>query len=231
MPFNASRDCSLQKQLQIGLIAADVISPRSCDRTSRGTHGVGQMGSLVVQVAYTKEQSKEIYDMIKPEVMLAPTDSQARCIILLGKNSCNAVPNSCIARLGPDEKEPSPLRFFAYPGGHKIEGLERSQKFIAFVWANQDQNFRVHWPAMTGYEQDEWIKSWVRCGHTHERRQEQTRGLIGTNISVLTAVEITAAVVYSPTLRERIPNDHQVPAGDRPAPRPAAVRALDFMNL
>ena len=101
------------------------------------------------------------------------------------------------------------------PGGAIITSKVHASMFGAFVYNNQDAP-RTKWAHMTGEEQWEWFRVWRDvCDRTHERREDQTRGLRGTNLIARVPDEATLEAVLptSPSLkRRRRPENHPVDA-------------------
>jgi hypothetical protein len=93
------------------------------------------------------------------------------------------------------------LAQYCAPGSIQFTGIQNAKKFISFLHTNMDNGSRVKWYDMTGRQQWEWYQAWLTSGQTHLRTENNTRGLKGTDLTVLVTVEqIRAAMVLSPSL-------------------------------
>ena len=68
-----------------------------------------------------------------------------------------------------------------------------------------DDAHRVVWQDLTGLQQFEWYRAWTSTDGTHLRNVPATNGLRGTDPARLNATNIEAAILRSPSLRDRRP--------------------------
>lgn len=212
-PFQVDVDCSPEIQEAVGLRKAMCETPRVGDKTRPGEHNYNQNSSWCIQDSFTTEGASTLWGMVSPEKKNAPADKhEAYQLALLAKNA-NKKPSSAVRKLVPDcEKKGFGTTFYIAPGSGLFEGFRASHKFIAFLFANMDDNACEKWYNMTGREQYEWYRAWERAGRTHLRTPDKTIGLRGTDLNrIKTQADLNNAMIFSPSLgRRNRPTGHAV---------------------
>ena len=215
MAFDADNDFTTEMQAAVGLHQANINLPRTGDKNVTGKMGASINSSHYYATSLNNNQSRLIIDTIPAEVKnngdMAP-DLAVALAKLYDTASMNA-PEAVTAKLPEGAKESPGGVYVVSPGGALITGKTQSSMFGAFVYNNQDAP-RTKWAHMTGEEQWEWYRVWRDvCGRTHERREDQTRGLRGTNLIRRVPDEETLEAVLpsTPSLkRRRRPENHPV---------------------
>lgn len=213
--FRADQFAHMAAQLQVDLRVVNVQIQRQGDRTAQGQQGCDMASSCAHMNPLSKEAALFIFNQLSQAIKDNPgTAQRAEYIAQLARNAAEPIPAGCanlITRPIPDEG----VRIYWTPGGHLFTGRSDAARFISFLFLNMDDGHRIAWPDLTGREQWEWGEAWKRCGKTHVRVVNQTRGLPGTNIGLLTTVaNVRAAMAISPSLKDRRPAQHPVNAAD-----------------
>ena len=203
--FDPRIHCDRDVQQELGLSVPNVKSaPRVGDRTIEGEIGKDIMGAIGYRANMTEDQARITYDLISEASKTTVNDPATAHA--LAAHACNAgkpPPTGSLrhfvnGRWNPDNT----TNYFINAGGPLFRSLIDAKKFIAFVYANQDPESRCTWNSMTGHQQWEWYRAWLRSGETHQRRPEHTLGLMGTNTTarIQNANQLRAALAVSPTL-------------------------------
>ena len=201
--FNAAMFCTLNIQAEVGLAVPQVDVPRIGDRTAEGAMGYDRTGVFVHMQPMTTEQAIIIWDSLPAGVKTNPANSElAQALITLGSNANKRIPDGIANAVDPPhvvERGVQAMKYYMTAGGVMFTGAKDSKKFISFLWLNMDACTRVKWYDLTGREQWEWYQAWLRTDQSHLRVVNETRGLRGTDISVITTVEeIRQAMIVSP---------------------------------
>jgi len=181
--------------------------------------GPDKLGSYTVQNSFTTDHALRIFDAVPDDIKDDPINVElAMALALLGNNAGRGVPSGCARLLPNTSAYMCTTTVFTAPGSRILTGSD-TDKLISFVYNNMDEGHYKQWGDLTGHQQGEWITAWIRNQRTHLRRDD-TKGLAGTNLTTLNTGDLlAAAAALSPTLAERIPLNHTVPVGERPAKR------------
>jgi hypothetical protein len=207
-------------QNHVNLFRPNCEAPRRGNRTTEGIHGYNICSCNAIQQAPPREHARVIWNslgLIPNNRRNHPTSPmEAEAYAMIGDIAGVQIPDTIIAEMGgPLREELCPVQYHISPGGCIFQGKMHATKFIVFVYANMDDGDRVPWPELTGREQYEWYEAWRRCDKGYVRREEQTRGLKGTNIlgRVPNMATLRAAMPDSPSLARRRPAAHPIPQG------------------
>jgi len=216
-PFNAAIHVTAYVHEQVGLHLANCDTPRDGDRTNSGVpQGHANTSCFAHMKPLSTAEAARVVAMIAPEHKTQPESvADATIIAKLARNGRVGIPTACQDRLPDGDVEAAQIAYYWSPGSPLCEGKTPSSKFIAYIYANQDDGHRVIWCELTGREQFEWFNSWNARGRTHERREEFTRGLRGTNLARVDSVdELRTALLQSPSLSRHRPADHDISAAE-----------------
>ena len=214
MAFKAEKYCSSRIQRRVGLEPAIPVVPRVGDKTARGEAAYDgtqcHAHNDAIPRAYARRCWLMIPDATKNDPLMTAEDGAAlqHLAYAAGFGPTNRMeevaPQDQIVDLG--------VTFYQSPGGHMITGKDSSAKFISFLNKNMDGGtHRILWYNLTGREQFEWIKRWYDLGCPFAR-VAGTVGLAGTNLHRLkTQDDLNAAILYSPSIIERVDPDHPHP--------------------
>ena len=212
MNFDSAIHVSQQVQVIVGLRSASCDVPRQGDRTAVGQTGYDTMSSRSHMTPFTENEATIIWRMIPAATRTAPGNAEeAAALYKLARNAARGPPEEVTDML-PNGRLPTyPDTFYISPGSPLFTGKIVSNKFISFLFRNMDNGHRVLWYDLTGREQFEWYTCWTLVDRTWLRMEVETRGLRGTDLNRITnAAALQAAMVTSPTLRNRQPAHHPV---------------------
>jgi len=212
MPWDKKQHCSSRIETFVGLRKPNITVPRKGDRNTVGDFGANIIGSESFQQGMTQEEAAALWTEISDNAKNNPgTVMLATVVSKTAQLAEKRVPAGCLAMLNGVEPKPEPVSVACTLGGPIVIGHTIAPKFISFLFLNMDNNSRVKWTELTGQQQYEWYEAWERCECTYERVENQTRGLMGTDVTTLTTPHaIEDAMLLSPSLGKRRPDAHPV---------------------
>jgi len=221
MPWSEVEDLNEEVKQDVGIFPSSVAVPRAGGRTAHGVQNHYSVCAKTLQQGYSTAEALAIWNGVPAGMKNAPaTDTIARAVAKLAINARVPIPQGCLDRLGGVTHAPKSYFYVATLGTPIIMGELRAKKFIVFIHRNMDDNYRERWYDLTGREQCEWYKAFEACQFNHVRNVERTRGLRGTNISLLTTTQqLAEAAQISPSIVLRRPQTHPVPAANWPVRR------------
>ena len=225
--FNSAEHCSARIQRAVGLRSPVCEIPRLGDRTTTGERDECQVPSYAHMETMSTQEAAAVFAVVPDNDKNAPGSYHlAMGISKLASNAADNTPAGCGRRIRQGGGEPAPCRFYCAIGGKLYTTFAEANKAIAFIYVNMDQGFRVQWNDLTGHEQWEWLECYERNGKTHTRVADSV-GLRGTDIGRLhTAQEVENAMLRSPSLNRRRPNNHAVTQAEWDAANEAVNRVL-----
>jgi len=216
MSWNKKEHCSARIENFVGLRKPNIAIPRKGNRNKEGDFGASIIGSQAVQQGMNQEEALLLWPTISDAAKNNPEGVPlASLISKIAQLAEVNVPPGCLTVLAGIEPKPDPAVVYCTFGGPLVVGHTIAPKFISFLFLNMDNGYRVKWTDMTGQQQYEWFEAWNRCSRTHQRREDETRGLAGTNLSVLAEPPaLEAAMMMSPSLGKRRPDGHPIAEDD-----------------
>lgn len=211
--FNKREHATTAIQHSVGLGSANCNTPRKGDRTMEGDSGYSVNTSYAHMDPFKKHEAVRLWEALPDAIKDNPGSPEMAKV--LGKTAMiagEAVTPGIRAAIGHGgEPEPDDVTIYIAPGGPLFKGIGASNKFISFLFLNMDPEHRVKWYDLTGREQYEWYQCWLANAQTHQAMPATTVGLRGTDLDRITTVpELEAALVHTPTLKDRRPAGHAV---------------------
>jgi len=231
MAFNAREDIPLEVQRAVGLFRANIQVPRRGNRSCEGESGDSIITARAHENRIPEAAALLLLNVIPDDVKDDPGNPDlANAIGLLSENANRAIPDGCADLLTDGRVQSSTISFYWTPAGPIVEGIAGSNKFICFLYRNMDHGHRVKWYNLTGREQWEWYRCWIRCGKVHTRREAESRGLNGTNLHrIENRQELEAALTNSASLADRRrPSGHTIERRQWDTAVRSVARRLDF---
>ena len=225
--FRANIHASMAVQVSIDLRVPNCETMRRGDRTRAGQQAPDMISSYAHMTPLSQAAAEYLFVSLPANVRDDPGNAQrAGYVAQLAHNAGRMAPAGC-ATLLPDHGIPDAgVTIYWSPGSAIFTGRTDASKFASFVSRNMDEGYFIAWKHLTGEEQWEWTEAWRRAGKTHVRVENETRGLAGTDLGLLTTVaNVRAAMVVSPSLSRRRPAQHPVNAADWTNAANAAVPA------
>jgi hypothetical protein len=212
MPWDKKQHCSARIEGFVGLRKPNITVPRKGDRNAVGDFGANMIGSQSFQQGWSKEEAVALWAEIPAAVKTNPaTVTLATVLSKTAQLAEETIPPGCLAMLNDVEPKPELAQVACTFGGPLVIGHTIAPKFISFLFLNMDNEYRVKWTDLTGQQQYEWYEAWERCECTYDRVENQTRGLMGTDVSTLTTADaVEDAMILSPSLGKRRPDAHPV---------------------
>ena len=229
--FDATLHCTHGIQEIVGLREPMVAPTRIGDRTRAGMTGYDVVGVHVHMQPPTRLQANDIWDQVPNEVKDDPPNARvANALAVLANNAGVRVPDAIANVAIPRVRDNTvtAVTHYCAPGSIQFTGLLNAKKFIAFLHANMDDGSRIKWYDMTGRQQWEWYQAWLNSAQTHLRTENNTRGLKGTDLTVLVNVDqLRDAMLRSPSLA-RYPKPNHIPQNRWNAARNGLDPAIFF---
>ena len=214
-------DAELEERL--GLSAPDMQDIRRRDQLRTGRQGHNKCGGFSHQQGlYRMERAVAVFNALPDAAKTTPGDTDlALGIAQIAQYARVNIPTGCMTALAnhtPPIDAPEKHQDYIAIGGIICRTKKDAHNFMKFVDINMHDDYRAAWGDLTGREQHEWWKAWQAAG-TPTVAIPATTGLRGTDLSALTAEELRPLARIYPTLGQRRPADHAVPADQWPRVR------------
>lgn len=232
--FSGRRHCSLAIQGRLQMYGPNVTVPREGDRSATGQHGPSIMSANTYGAGFPQESARICWDGLREDWLHHPQSAEeAVAYFRLAKFAgVDSIPEAVTQYLSNNDiPRPPTVVWDISPGVPKFTTETDSKRFIAFLASNMDPAHAVQVPDMTLREIWEWFEAYVRCGRTHQRRADETRGLRGTDMGAITNNDqLRAAIARSPTASRRRPANHAIAEDDwnRISQADPVARLLNF---
>jgi len=216
--FSGRRHCPVTLQGRVGMYEPNVSVPREGDRSSTGQHGPTIMSANTYGATIPTSSARVCWNSLRRDWRNNPQSAEeAEAYYRLAKQAnINAIPQGITDYLSRNNlPTPPAVVWDISPGAPKFTTVTDAKRWIAFLANNMDPAHEVQIPDMTLREIWEWHDAYVRCGRNHQRREDQTRGLRGTNMGDITNVnQLRDAIARSPTASRRRPAQHAINQND-----------------